>query len=278
MRPISRRGLAALAAVLLLAVWFSGCATSSSPAKAAPAARAAAPAGTATGQTPLRVGISPDMPPLIYRQGDKITGLEAEFARELAQYLGRPLSFVELAWQDQIEALQEGRIDIIMSGMSITEMRRVRVAFCNPYAQSGLMALIRREDIQRFDSGYYALVERPTLGAVKNTTGEIYVRTGYPNADKRYFDNVADAVAALKSRQIEVLIHDAPVIMLMAADNESELTMAGSLLTKEYLAWAVSKDNSVLRDEANAFLNDLKKQGRLQALVSRWIPLANAGH
>ena len=275
--PLNSRGRwAALLVIVLMAVWSSGCTTSAPAAKSAPAARAAAAPETANA-APLRVGISPDLPPLIYRQGDKITGLEAEFARELAQYLGRPLSFVELAWPDQIEALQEDRIDIIMSGMSITEMRRVRVAFCNPYAQSGLMALIRREDIQRFDSGYYALVERPTLGAVKNTTGEIYVRTGYPNAEKRYFDNVADAVEALKSRQIEVLIHDAPVIMLMAADNESQLTMAGSLLTKEYLAWAVSKDNTALRDKANTFLKDLKKQGRLQTLVSRWIPLANAG-
>jgi len=262
-------------ALLLGAALLSACATPAPAPNTGPALRIDRPPGLDAPQAALRVGVSSDMPPLIYRQGNQITGLEAEFARELSQYLNRRLVFVELAGEDQINALQEGRIDIIMSGMSITELRRVRIAFCNPYAQSGLMALIRREDVQRFDSCYYALVERPTLGAVKNTTGEIHVRAGYPNADKQYFDTAAQALEALKSRKIEILIHDAPVIMLMAADNEGRLTMAGSLLTKEYLAWAVSKDNRKLLDEANAFLDELKKQGRLQSLVARWIPFGS---
>ena len=53
----------------------------------------------------LRVGVTPNAPPLIFKQGNKIVGLEADFARELAKYLDKSLRFVELEWQDQIPAL-----------------------------------------------------------------------------------------------------------------------------------------------------------------------------
>jgi len=80
----------------------------------------------------LRVGVSPNAPPLIYKQGEKIVGLEAEFAKEFAQYLGKSVRFIEVEWVDLIPALLENQIDIIMSGMSITKMRQVRISFSEP--------------------------------------------------------------------------------------------------------------------------------------------------
>ena len=55
----------------------------------------------------LRVGITPNAPPLIFKRGKKIIGLEADFAKEFAKYLGKSLRFVELEWEDQIPALLE---------------------------------------------------------------------------------------------------------------------------------------------------------------------------
>ena len=77
----------------------------------------------------LRVGVSPNSPPLIYKQGEKIAGLEAEFAHEFAKYLGKSVRFIEVEWVDQIPALLDSRTDIIMSGMSVTKMRQIRIAF-----------------------------------------------------------------------------------------------------------------------------------------------------
>ncbi|OPX18988.1 MAG: hypothetical protein BZ151_11635, partial [Desulfobacca sp. 4484_104] len=74
----------------------------------------------------LRVGITPDAPPLIFKQNGKITGLEAEFAQALANHLGKSLQFVELKWKNQIPALLENKIDIIMSGLTVTPLREVR--------------------------------------------------------------------------------------------------------------------------------------------------------
>ena len=67
-------------------------------------------------QNVLRVGVSANSPPLIFKQRNKLVGLEADLAMELATFLGKSLRFVELKWDDLIPALLENRIDIVMSG------------------------------------------------------------------------------------------------------------------------------------------------------------------
>jgi ABC-type amino acid transport substrate-binding protein len=74
---------------------------------------------------PLKVGITPKFPPVIFRENSRIAGVEADFARAMGEALGRPVQFVEVGWEDQIPALMEGRTDIIMSGMSVTRAREL---------------------------------------------------------------------------------------------------------------------------------------------------------
>src|SRR5206468_10265090 len=93
------------------------------------------------GSPALKVGITPEYPPLVFRQPDSTNGLEIELAKALGKELGRPIQFVVLEWEDQIPALLDRQTDIIMSGMSITKTRQLRVAFSKPYLQSELRAL-----------------------------------------------------------------------------------------------------------------------------------------
>jgi ABC-type amino acid transport substrate-binding protein len=254
---------------MLLSVlgWLTGCTTPT------PAPAPTTPMVVAN-RAPLRVGVSTNMPPLIYKQGGQITGLEAELAQGLADYLGRPLQFVEVAWKDQIPYLLDRRTDIIMSGLSVTELRKIRIAFSDPYSRTGLMAIVRRGDIQRFKMGYYSIVEKPTIGAVEDTTGAGFIRSRYENAKKLFFKTSAEGIAALRNKKIDLMIHDAPVILVMAATYESELAPVYSLLTEEYLAWGLRREDTALLNSANAYLADLKRDGRLKAIVQRWMPLS----
>jgi polar amino acid transport system substrate-binding protein len=247
----------------------AGCQTPTREAPA-PAVSTAQPVPGGT----LRVGITPNMPPLIYRQKGQIAGLEAEFAKGLARHLGRRLEFVELAWEDQIPALLEGKTDIIMSGMSMTDLRRVRIAFSTPYAKTGQMGLIRREDIRRFRTGYYSLVEIPGIGAVRDTTGDVFIRSNLPDNRKLYFDTPDEGVRALLHRKIDVLVHDAPYVMMAAATYESHLAFIPKMFTNELLAWGVRKNNPELLREVNGHIDQLKKSGRMQEMVNRWIPFS----
>ena len=223
----------------------------------------------------LRVGITPNAPPLIFRQGKKIMGLEADFAKEFAKYLGKSVRFVELEWEDQIPALLENRIDIIMSGMTRTPLREVRIAFTRRYLESGQMALIRREDFLRFSTGFFSLTTSSGIGVVKNTFGEYFVDERYSSVKKEVFSSPQAAAKAVIDKKIDMFIYDAPMILYLASENEDKgLTALLALLTREDLAWGVRKDDTDLLNSANRFLSDEKNQEMLKKMTQYWIPFA----
>ena len=96
--------------------------------------------------TELRIGISPDYPPLAFKEEGKLQGAEVEMAKTLAYYLNVKIVFVELPWKKLIPGLLNNRIDIIMSGLSITPERERNVNFAQPYMQVGQMTLIRKNE------------------------------------------------------------------------------------------------------------------------------------
>jgi len=223
----------------------------------------------------LRVGVSPNSPPLIFKQRNKIVGLEADLARELAAYLGKSLRFVEFEWKDQIPALLENRIDIIMSGMTITRLRQVRVAFSISYFESGQMALVRRQDAARYSTGLFTFATSSAIGAIKDTTGAYFVEAQFSSVERKLYTNTSAAVKDLINKKIDMFIHDAPMILYLASVNEAKgLTDLFARLTQEPLAWAVRKEDVGLLDSANNFLRSANETGKLSKIIKYWIPLA----
>jgi ABC-type amino acid transport substrate-binding protein len=260
MNPISSPSAAATAA-LLAALLLAGCAAprSGSSASADPAARA----------EPLRVGIAPRMPPLVFKQNGEYAGLEVEFARSLGLELGRPIRFVECDWEDLIPRLMEGKIDIIMSGMSMTPERQVRIDFASPYLHSGQVALCRADNAANVQVSL--LWGKLRVGFQKGTTGEYFVQRNLNQATKIAFNSPADGARSLARKKIDVFIDDAPVNWWLASENEtSGLIVLNSLLTDEYLAWGLRKGDTQLATVANRFIEDAKKDGRLKAMVMKW--------
>ena len=223
----------------------------------------------------LRVGITPNAPPLIFKQGNGIVGLEADFAREFAKYLDKTPRFVELKWEDQIPALLENRIDIIMSGMTRTALREVRIAFTARYLESGQMALIRREDAARFSTGIFSLTTSSAIGVIKNTFGEYFVDERYSSIKKEIFSTPQAATKAVIDKKIDMFIYDAPMVLYLASENENQgLTALFALLTRENLAWGVRKDNTDLLNSANDFLQNPNNEEMLKKMTQYWVPFA----
>jgi ABC-type amino acid transport substrate-binding protein len=233
------------------------------------------PAPPPSGKNILRVGVSTNAPPIIFKQGERITGLEADFAREFAKHLGKSLHFVELPWKKQIPALLNNQTDIIMSGMTKTRVREMRVAFSTSYFRSGQMALIRMRDAANFRTGFYSIKGSLAIGAVKDTTGEFFVLESFRDNKIEKFSKSTDGAKALIRGEIDMFIHDAPIILYLASVNESKgVTPLFSLFTEEYLAWAMRKDDTELLESANTYLQTIHENGRLKEMIRRWIPLA----
>ena len=222
----------------------------------------------------LRIGVSTHSPPLIYKENGKLQGLEVDFAHQLARYLGKKLQFIELPWTQQIESLESGDIDIIMSGMTITPKRQYRVNFSDPYLKSGQIMLIRMQDSRKFANGIYSVMaSNYRVGTVKNTTGDFFVTQTLNGVKVTKFSKSQAAVNALIDKEIDVFIYDAPMIYHYAAMNENnKLTAIVNLLTNEDLAWAMNKNDRDLLEQVNTFIRENKKSKQLNSTINNRIP------
>ena len=232
---------------------------------------------TATGhpnETPLRIGVSPDYPPLIFKRDGKLAGLEVHFAKELSKELGRPLKFVSMKWDKQIPMLEAEKTDIIMSGMSITRARELRIVFSEPYIQNGLMALIRRKDAHKYDSAEDIVRSHANVGVQEGTTGDAFVQQKFPYARRVVVATPEDAAFNLRSRFIDMFIHDAHAVAWLVSENEADLTGVWTSLNEEYLAWGIRRHDQQLLDDVNAALAKWEKDGTLEAILERWLPYA----
>ena len=242
---------------------------------------ACAPAGTPRGSVQvapspslLRVGITANAPPLIYQEGRRFNGLEADLARRLARFTGKQAEFINLDWDDLIPALEADKIDIIMYAMTITQARQYRISFTNPYLRSGQILLVRLQEKARFATGIYSLMNSNyVIGTIKNTTGDLFITSSINGAKVKYFTEPDDAVTALIEKKIDAFVYDAPMVCYFAAINENnKIVPILTLATEEYLAWGVRKDNVELLNQANAFLEGLKDKQQLLPLIRNRIP------
>jgi polar amino acid transport system substrate-binding protein len=223
--------------------------------------------------TALRVGVTPNFPPVIYKEAGKLAGIEVDFANALGEELGRPIKLVEIDWEDQIPALTDGRTDIIMSSMSITRPRELRVAFARPYIAVGQMVLVRRADANKYLMGFPARPEG-TIGVLKATTGDFLVQQEFSRNKRKEYKTPQEAGKALEKKRIDLFICDSPVVLWLAGMNEIEgLVPVPVFLTQEQLAWAVRKSDAELLGSVNSALEKFQKDGRATAIIKRWIPL-----
>jgi len=220
----------------------------------------------------LRVGITPNLPPLAFKQNGKIVGIEADFAQQLGKELGREVKFIELDWEKQIPALLDGKTDIVMSGMTVTKTRQFRVNFCRPYLRSGQMALVRREDLNTYALGF-PMSPSGVIGVEKATTGDFFVQQEFPTCKRKTFGSGDLAAKALKKKQIGLFISDATTIWWLASENEADgLAAVPIQLTDELLAWAVNKSDPELLSAANKALGKWQQDGTANQLIKRWLP------
>jgi len=245
--------------LLLLGAGLSGCATS-----------------TGSGQARiLRVGVTPNEPPIIYKEGGRVAGLEAELARKLAARLDAEVKFVEMPFDRLLSALDEGKIDIVMSGMTVTALRAPLAQFCDPYATTGLAVMVRSADLWTYSYPEVIYVIKTRLGVEKGTIADVLAQRRCPKATVSTFPSTQAAVQALKANQVDAVIADAPVLWRLAAQSEgASVTVVRRLLTEENLAWAVRRGDTELLTAANSALQQWRADGTLANILSAYAPLA----
>ena len=221
---------------------------------------------------PLRVGFTPNYPPVCMENDGLPDGLECDFAKALAKELDRPLEIVELPWARQIDTLLAGHIDIIMSGMTATPARSARVRFCTPYMVNPLVAMCRAGDAATSASPDEFLATTANVGVLARTSAESFATHHFPHARIVRLSSSDDAPINLANRRIDYYVDDFAAIANLLSADEAELAFLPYSLQGQNLCWAVRPDQDDFRRQCDAVIARWKKDGTLDRMLIRWMP------
>jgi len=198
-------------------------------------------------------------------------GIDVEVAGAIAEKLGLELQVDDMDFDSALLAVQQGKSDIVMAGVSVTEERLLVMDFSNTYA-NGIQSVIVPEgsDIATIDD-----LEGKMIGCQRGTTGYLYCSDtpengGYGEDHVTAYDNGLTAVQALNNGQVDaVVIDDAPAREFVAAN--PGLKILDTEYANEEYAIGIAKNNTALLDAVNAALEELQADGTLQAIVDKYI-------
>lgn len=259
-------------AILTLALLFclllaSGC-LSAPPGQEPPATTPVLPAE----KPHYTIGIDADYPPFTYRDNaGNFTGLDIEAARWIAERQGFEVEFFPVPWDRVLEALRDGGIDMVYSGMTITPEREKEVAFTIPYFTVTKSVAVRSGSNVTLDD---LNAGRLRLGAQVGSTGESWVKEHLLNTGILYpgqvfmYPDVLTLTDALMNGSIDASLSDTPSQQQAIAGKP--LIILGEIPTGEQYAVAVRKNDTHLRAVMDAGLRQLMADPHWQDLLEKY--------
>lgn len=221
----------------------------------------------------LRVGFEAGYMP--FEMTDKkgnFVGFDIDVAKEMAKAMGVKFVPVNTAWDGIIPGLITGKFDIIVSGMTVTQERNLKINFANPYIIVGQTVLINKKhegvvkSYRDLNSSKYIVTSK--LG----TTGEQAVKRMLPRARYKSFETEPEAALEVVNGKADAFVYDLPYcVVFMAQQGAGKLIFLDKPFTYEPLAWAVNKGDPDFLNWLNNFLNQIKKDGRYDRIYNKWI-------
>lgn len=239
---------------------------------AAAAMAAALFAGTVQAAEELRVGTHPTFAPFEFldTQSREYVGFDMDLIREIGKRAGYDVKLVNMGFDGLIPALFTGTIDIAVSGITITEDRKKKVDFCEPYYEAGQGLLVRTKDVEKYKD--LTSLEGKTVAVQIGTTGAD-VAKGIKGAHIKAFNTGAEAFQDLKLQGSDAVITDRPVIgyfMVKNARAAKGLTMQKTRLDSEYFGFAVKKGNDKVKNAVDKALKEMREDGSYQTIYKKW--------
>ena len=274
MKKISRRSFLAAAAVSAAALALTACGGSASSAASSVASSAAsseAASAAATDLTTVEVGkltmaTNATFPPYeMTTDSGEIEGIDVDTAKAIAEKLGLELQIDDMDFDAALLSVQQGKADIVMAGVTVTDERKAVMDFSASYA-TGIQSIIvpNDSDIASPDD-----LAGKKIGTQRGTTGYIYCSDDFGEDSVVAYDNGLTAVQALNNGQVDaVVIDNAPAQEYVAAN--PGLKVLDTSYAEEDYAIGMAK-GSALEDAVNKALEELKADGTLQAIVDKYI-------
>ena len=236
------------------------------PAEDAEAADGDAAALTTVTEGVLTMSTNAAFPPYEMTTDDGgFEGIDVELAGAIAEKLGLELQIDDMDFDSALLAVQQGKSDIVMAGVSVTDDRLLVMDFSDSYA-TGVQVVIVPEgsDVTIDNLGEH------TIGTQRATTGNIYCTDDYGEDHVVAYDNGITAVQALMNGQVDCVVIDSAPAQEFVDANPGLTILDTEYVTEDY-AIGMAKGNTALVEAVNQALAELKADGTIQSIVDKYI-------
>jgi ABC-type amino acid transport substrate-binding protein len=220
----------------------------------------------------LRVGISGGQPPLNMRaRGGEPIGLDVAIARVLARSMQVQAQFVVLPFGELLDALGDGRVDLVISGMTITPERSRQAVFVGPYFVSGKMILTRSPELAGVETPEQLDDPARRIAALRGSTSEAFARASLPRSQLVLVDQLAEGVQAVRGGEVDALVADRETCSFAVLRYpDAGLLASDRSFTVEPLGIAVPHGEPNLVNLLETYLAALRESGGLQKAQDYW--------
>ena len=193
-------------------------------------------------------------------------GIDVEVAGAIAKKLGLELQIDDMDFDAALLAAQQGKSDIVMAGVSVTEERQKVMEFSTSYA-TGVQVIIVKEgsDIASADD-----LEGKMIGTQRGTTGSIYCSDDYGDDHVTMYDNGLTAVQALNNGQVDCVVIDSEPAKKFVEANQGLKILETEYVSEDY-AIGMAKGNTALLDAVNKAIEELQADGTIDKIVAKYI-------
>lgn len=256
-----------------MALSLAACGSTAGTTTPAASASAAGSASSAAALTTVESGklimsTNAQFPPYeMVKDDGGFEGIDVEIAQAIADKLGLELVVDDMDFDSALLAVQQGKSDIVMAGVTVTDERKQVMDFSDSYA-NGVQVIIVKDGsaITTVDD----LANASKIGTQRGTTGYLYCSGDYGDDHVTAYDDGATAVQALLNGQVDcVVIDSAPAQEYVKAN--SGLKILDTEYTNEDYAIGMAKGNTALLTAVNGALAELKADGTVQSILDKYI-------
>ncbi len=209
-----------------------------------------------------------EFPPYEFRGDDgKVTGIDAEIAQYIGDQLGLEVEVEDMNFDSIVAAVQSGKADLGIAGMTIEEDRLASVNFSIPYVNAGQVIIVKNDsDIKSAQD-----LANKTIGVQLGTTGDSYVTDNIENSTPERYNKGFEAVQALIQDKVDAVVIDGEPAKSYVKANEGAIKILDEQLTEEEYAIAVNKDNESLLNAVNSILTEMKDNGKITEISNKYL-------
>lgn len=221
----------------------------------------------------LRVGFDAGYMPfeMTDKSGNYI-GFDIDLGRELAKAMGVKFVPVNTDFDGIIPALLTGKIDIIISGMTITQERNLKIGFTDPYIIVGQTILLNKKLEGKITSWEQLNDPQYNIVARQGTSSEEASKRYLPKAGLKTFEKEADGAMEVANDRGDAWVYDLPFnVVFYAEQGQDRVVHLDQPFTYEPLGIGIKQGDPDFMNFLNNFLRQIKADGRYDRMYDKWI-------